>query len=572
MASGARLRFFARRFLLVTIVCVSALGGVLAVAFHRYVELARELLIGVALRQDGVARIVLLLVTPPVVFALIAVAVRRFAPRAVGANLARVRMAYNADATVIGPRTIAATFLATPVSLGAGAPLGPEGPIVVVTSGVAAAISRWLRLPPRIVRGMIPVGVAAGISAVFNAPMTGVVFALEEVFGTANRGLLGGVLVGAVAASVVERALLGGHPILSAPRATWHDARELLGFAAVGVIAGVVSGCAIAAAHRLKPWWAARMPSPVVRAACAGLLVGAAGLVAPSILGVGYEPMSLWLHGGSDASHTALAFGVKTVAFVIAISAGLLGGSFAPSLFIGAAMGAATGHSARLLFPGAEIDVESYAIVGMGAAFAGLLRTPIAAVVIVLELTRDYDLMIPVMLGVSLAVSISRRISRLSVVEQQMIDEGFDEAEQAADPLVRVTAAEAMTPAPLTLGVDAPIADALRVAAGAPHRLYPVVDDGLRLAGLVSREALQDAHGGEAFVRDVMEPAPLVVTDGEPLLQVVRRMRLSGVDRCVVIDGGASRCVVGFLSPSDILRARMRAGARDDDAAFELFA
>src|SRR6185369_5764717 len=176
----------------------------------------------------------LIVLTPTIMFPLLTLLIRRFAPRAVGANLARVRMAYNEDPALLGPRSVVTTFLATPLSLGAGAPLGPEGPIVVVTSGLSAAIGRVLRLPRQLVRGMIPVGVAAGIAAVFNTPITGVVFALEEVFGSADRGLLGGVLVGAVAAAAVERSLLGGKPLLAAPFSTWSDPRELIGFAAIG--------------------------------------------------------------------------------------------------------------------------------------------------------------------------------------------------------------------------------------------------------------------------------------------------------------------------------------------------
>src|ERR1051325_6876859 len=234
----ARLRTLARRFLLVTLVGVGALCGVVAVLFHHYVELARRLLIGAALETHGALRIALVLGIPPLTFVALALVIRRFAPRAVGANLARVRMAYNADPSLLGARAIIATFFATPLSLGAGAPLGPEGPIVVVTSGISAAIARWLRLPRKLVRGMIPVGVAAGIAAVFNTPITAVVFALEEVFGAADRGLLGGVLVGAVAAAVVEKALLGGKPLLAASASVWSSWDGRFGFARVGLVSG----------------------------------------------------------------------------------------------------------------------------------------------------------------------------------------------------------------------------------------------------------------------------------------------------------------------------------------------
>ena len=159
------------------------------------------------------------------------------------------------------------------------------------------------------------------------------------------------MLVGAVSAAVVEKALLGGEPLLAAPPANWNDARELIGFAIVGIVAGVVSGVAIALSHRLKAWLGRRIPTWPVRAATAGAVIGLLGLLSPQILGVGYDSVSVWLHGGGTGSAAMTAFGVKTVAFVLAVSAGVLGGTFAPSLFIGAALGAATGHALHLLLP-----------------------------------------------------------------------------------------------------------------------------------------------------------------------------------------------------------------------------
>jgi CIC family chloride channel protein len=334
-------------------------------------------------------------------------------------------MAYNENPRLLGARTIGATFLATPLSLGAGAPLGPEGPIVVVSSGVASWLARALKLPAEMVRGMIPIGVAAGIAGVFNTPITGVVFALEEVIGTAEKEILGGILIGSVSAAVVERMMLGGQPLLAAPYSTWTDPRELLGFALLGIIAGLISGVSISTVHRLKGIWVAAVPSMIRRAAIAGLMIGAIGLIAPRVLGVGYGSVAHWLRGGGTLGDSSVAFALKLVAFIIAVSGGIIGGTFAPSLFIGTALGAAIGFGANALFPGAHIDPKAYAIVGMGAFFAGLLRSPIAAVLIVFELTRDYELVLPLMLAVSLAMALSRWVSPLSMVEQQMIDEGY---------------------------------------------------------------------------------------------------------------------------------------------------
>lgn len=567
------LRSLARRFLIVTLVAVGALCGVLAVAFERYVEWCHDVLIGRAFEVSQPYRTILVAIVPAAMFAGIAYAIQRLAPRAVGANLARVRMAYNDDPKLLGWRAIASTFAATPLSLGAGAPLGPEGPIVVITSGVSAAAGRLLELPRKLVRGMIPVGVAAGIAAVFNTPITGVVFALEEVFGAADRGLLGGVLVGAVAAAVVERALLGGRPLLAAPFSTWTHPNELIGFALLGVISGAVSGVSIAAAHRLKRAWARVMPSMIFRAAAAGFIVSAAGLLSPSIFGVGYDSVSFWLHGGGTASSAALAFALKTLAFVTAISGGVLGGTFAPSLFMGTALGAALGHTVQHFFPAAGIDPKAYAIIGMGSFFAGLLRSPIAAVLIVIELTRDYDLVVPLMLGVSLAVAVSRRISRFSIVEQQMIDEGYVEGRDALDPLAEVRAGNAMAAKPLALLAHDRMGNARSTVGNLSHRVYPVVDAEGRLVGIVARETLLEAATrDDVTVRELMETPKLVATAHDHLIEVVRRMQLHGVDRCPVVDDDETRRLVGFLSPSDILRARIaRAQPSEDEIDFELF-
>lgn len=571
---SGRVRRVAKRFLLLTIVLIGALCGILAVLFHRFSESARSLLIGRALGANEPWRSLLIVITPALIFALLAWCIRSLAPRAVGANLARVRIAYNSNPAVLGWRSIVATFLATPLSLGAGAPLGPEGPIVVITSGASSAVARMLRLPRRLVRGMIPVGVAAGIAAIFNTPITGVVFALEEVFGSAERGLLGGVIVGAVSAAVVERSLLGGKPVLAAPFATWGDARELLGFALIGILAGVASGYAITLTHRLKRKWTLAMPSMPLRAAMGGLMIGGLGLLSPSILGVGYDSVSFWLHGSGTAEQTALAFGVKTLAFIIAISAGVLGGTFAPSLFMGAALGAAIGHLAQKIFPGAGIDPRAYALLGMGSLFAGLLRSPISAVLIVVELTRDYELMIPLMLAVSLSATVSRRISRHSMVEQQMIDEGYIEAKESSDPLANVRVSEAMKVDTTTVSSEMTLLEATRVVAGTHHRIYPVVDDDGMLVGVLLRESIELAARENTLdggVLTVIEQPKIIARGTELLIDLVQRMQQSGIDRSPVIDSEESRRVIGFISPSDILRVRLRQTRSEDESPFELF-
>ncbi len=521
--------------------------GLVAVAFHELVELMRTLLIGAALRQHGPAGVALVVVVPALVFTVIALVIRRFAAPAGGANLARVRRAYGENIDLLDDRSIAATLLLTPISLGAGAPLGPEGPTVVIASGVSMWIARLARLPKKFVRSMIPVGTAAGIAAIFNTPITGVVFALEEVMGNASRGLLGGTIVAAVAAAVVERLLLGGRPLLSAPTGTWGNLRELLGFAAAGVVAGAVSGGAVHAVAFLRRHLARLRPA--LRAALGGLAIGAIGLFVPVIFSVGYDTTSLFLHGQVENAGTA--FIGKVVAFVLALSCGILGGVFAPSLFIGAALGATIGRIVHAADPGA------YALVGMGAFFGGLLRCPISAVLIVVEVTGDYGLILPLMLAVALSTSISRAISHENLTERQMRDEGYRES-AAGDPLAGLTVAEVMTKEIVVLPADLTLLDAARRVAGTRHRFYPVVNEERKLIGLLPSEAIESAARENALEQPLaarVQPSRLVARTTDDVRDLIRRMAREGIDRCPVVD--AEEHVAGFVSPADVLRIRM---------------
>ncbi|HUP48027.1 MAG TPA: chloride channel protein [Thermoanaerobaculia bacterium] len=552
-----------RRFLLLFLIATGLICGFAAVSFHWLVDFMGTLLIEPALQQTGILRVVAIIGIPSLAAAGLTLAMGRFAPMASGANLARVRRAYAQDPSILDARSVSATLAGTPISLGSGAPLGPEGPIVVVSSGIAMGLGRLLRMPKRMVRGMIPVGAAAGIAAIFNTPITAVVFAMEEVMGSASKGVLGGTIVAAVAAAVVERMLLGGTPILRAPSGTWTDPMELLGFLLVGVVAGLISGLAMRALVRVRGSARRRFRSPVLRAAVGGAMVGSIGLYVPEILGVGYDTTSLFLRGGGTFTEAGLAFVGKALAVVIAISAGMIGGIFAPSLFLGAALGAAVGHGTLLFFPEANIYPGAYALVGMGAFFAGLLRVPIASVLIVFEVTGDYGLILPLMLAVAVAISISRRISPLTLTERQMIEEGWREP-AAADPMARMTVAEAMSREIVILQPEMTLIDVARTVKER-HRQYPVVDKDGGLLGLLPGAAIAGAireGRTEDTVAGAVEAAKLVVSPSDEILDVMRKMREAGVDRCPVVD--EQKKVIGFLSPSDMIRVRLKTAGDDD--------
>jgi CIC family chloride channel protein len=475
-----------RRVLLLMFIAAGLASGAAAVLFHQWVELSRGLLLERALHTAGWQRIALIISIPAVTATLLGIIVQRFAPSALGANLARVRRGYTEDVSHLDARTVLFTFLLTPLSLGSGAPLGPEGPTVVVTSGLSVWIARLLGFPRKVLRGMVPVGTAAGIAAIFRTPITGVVFALEELFGTSSRSILGGTLIAAVAAAVVQQAFShDSGRLLPASAAIWTDTWELVGFAVVGVCAGLVSGSVLRLATALRAKMRARFASVPLRWGIGGAAVGLLGAFSPTMLGVGYDTTSLLLRGGGSLLFDAESFGTKTLGFLIAASAGLLGGTFAPSLFIGASLGGVVGHLGKMVLSG-PVDPGAYALVGMGAYFAGTLRAPIAAVLIVLELTNDYGLIVPLMLAVALSNAISHAIAPRTLEDDQLEREGVRQAPESRDPLSRLVASEAMSSDVMTFHSDTPLYDVIERTRERRHRVYPVVDDQRRLVGLLA--------------------------------------------------------------------------------------
>jgi chloride channel protein, CIC family len=549
-----------RRILLLIFIAAGLASGLAAVLFHRWIELSRELFLSRALTTHGPLRVVLLIAIPCLTAAGLGWIVQRFAPSTLGANLARVRRSYAEDVSHLDPKTLIATFVLTPLSLGSGAPLGPEGPTIVVTSGLSVWIAQKLGFPRKVLRGMVPVGTAAGIAAIFRTPITGVVFALEELFGTSSRSILGGTLIAAVAAAVVQQGLAPHNQrILPAAAASWSHVWELAGFALVGVCAGVVSGSVLRVGAQLRDRFRVRVPSVPLRFGIGGAAVGVIGIFTPSMLGVGYETTSLLVRGGGSLLFDAEAFGAKTLGFLIAASAGLLGGTFAPSLFIGASLGALVGHAAKL-FAGPSIDSSAFALVGMGAYFAGTLRAPLAAVLIVLELTNDYALMIPLMLAVALSHAISHAIAPLSLEEDQLEHEGYHhEANAARDPLARLTVRELMGTGLRTFAPETTIAEVIDATREERHRFYPIVDADRRLLGLLSGDAVAHAlRDGRlaSLASELMEPPAVAARGDESVYDLFARMAAGGTDRCPVVDD-ADR-VIGFVSPADLIRARFR--------------
>ena len=337
------------------------------------------------------------------------------------------------------------------VSLGSGASAGREGPAVHLGATLASAVTRPLGLPPRAARIMLACGAASAVSASFNAPVAGALFAFEVILGHYALRSIAPVAVSSVIGALIARIHYGAQPAFAIPPI---EPASVIDFIAVIPLGAAAAGLAIAfilsasiaprlAAERVKalnwPLWA--LPP------FGGLAVGLIALAAPEVLGVGYEATATALAGGYAIATLAGLIALKLIATVITLAARFGGGVFSPSLYLGAMLGALFGAVATQLFGEATAGAAFFAVVGMGAVSGAVLGAPLSTTLIVFELTASYEASIALLVAVSLATVITQSVTKGSFFHKQVERHGYDLTQGDARVILQtLRAREIMSP------------------------------------------------------------------------------------------------------------------------------
>src|SRR5712664_1899539 len=342
----------------------------------------------------------------------------RFFPDARGSGVPQTKAALYARGGRISLGTVFGKFFCTSATLASGIPLGREGPAVQVGAGIASVLGRKLGLRPEKVKALIPVGAAAAVAAAFNTPLAAVLFTLEEVVGDLHAPVLGSVVLASATSWAMLRLLLGNDPLFQVPQYQLIHPGELGIYAVLGVAGGFVS----VAFTRLLLWMRARFlgfPRKTVwfQPVAGGLMVGVMGWFVPQLLGVGYTHVGAVLTGGIALKLMCLLLVLKLVAVATSYASGNAGGIFGPSLFLGAMLGGIVGTGAQHFLPGYAASPGAYALVGMGTAFAGIVRAPMTSVAMIFEITRDYAVIVPLMISNLVSFFISSRFQKQPIYE-----------------------------------------------------------------------------------------------------------------------------------------------------------
>ena len=502
-----RLRLRENHIFLALVIIVAVLAGLAAVLFTLAIKGTTYLLFG---ESPSNLRFVLVPTLMSLVTGFLLV---RFFPEARGSGVPQTEAAYHLRQGDIPGRVAFGKFLTGVLCIGSGHSMGREGPSVQIGAGLASSIGKWFNLSPERRQSLIPVAAAAALSAAFNTPVAAVIFALEEIIGDMNAALVGSTVVASVAAVIVERSILGNNPVFHVPQYRLVHPAELIAYAVLGVVGGIVSLAFSKGLLSLRGVFL-RMPARtrIVQPAMGGLLIGVILIFFPQVMGVGYEYVNQTLNGGLLLKTMAILCVMKLVATIISYASGNAGGIFAPSLYLGAMAGGVIGTVMHRFAPIPTGDPGAYALVGMGTLFAGIIRAPMTSVFMIFELTQDYQVFVPLMIANMISFAISKHYQPTSLYHALLQQENIHmPAPGARIPSRAWQAVDIMTKDFTLIPPDTSVVKALDAMEKSGLQALLVGSNGL-YEGLVARDRIEQA----ALASNTGSPiSVLMSTDGE---------------------------------------------------------
>jgi len=483
----------------------------------------------------------------------------RYFPDARGSGIPQTKFAIFINNGYISLRTVLGKFFLCSASLASGIALGREGPSVQIGAGIASVLGRRFGLSKESVKALVPVGCAAALAAAFNTPIAAVLFSLEEILGDMHAPVLGTVVISSATSWMVLHLLLGDEPLFHVPAYRLVHPMEFGIYAVLGVVGGLGSVAFVKLLLKLRTLFM-RLPKSTkwIQPAVGGLLVGLLGWFMPEVLGVGYDYVERVLGGDFPLKTVILLAVFKIIATATCYSSGNAGGIFGPSLFIGAMLGGAVGSIAHWLFPTTTAGPGAYALIGMGTAFAGIVRTPLTSVIMIFELTRDYSIIVPLMISNLISFFISYRLQREPIYEALALQEGvYLPTRESEREIEEIRVGHVMQSAPTPLSPEMPVATARRRLEEMNRNTWLVGNEN-RLYGIVTLRQLQEvANPASTLLNQVVSPESRFqfVYPDHPISLALERIGASRTDALPVVSRANRRRVEGIITLADILGA-----------------
>ena len=483
--------------------------------------------------------------------------VDRLAPEAYGSGIPQVKASLANVPITLSWRVAGIKLLSAIIAIGSGMTLGRQGPTVHVGAGLAAGMSRWVPTSPDHRRQMIAAGAGAGLAAAFNAPIAGVLFIVEELLQDLSGLTLGTAIIASFIGGVISRLLGGGSLALNlqlTPSSSQFSIPEIPFFLLLGILAGLLGALFDRGLIFSIKFYRKLHISLPLRVALAGFISGVVVAMLPASFRNNTGLRESLITGGFHPSVAAIAFAAQFILTLIAFGSGAPGGLFAPSLILGSCLGHIIGVF-EFYITGVG-SPATYALAGMGGFFSAVSKVPITAIVIVFEMTTDFNLVLPLMIVSVAAYLVADKVVPGSLYEKLLELKGITLTKQAPmeGALTKLTAKDVMQERVETLDAQMSLEEAMQSFARSHHRGFPVVEDS-KLVGIVTQSDLlkiRDRNlANHIFLKEIMTPVPMTVTPIHTLSNVLYLLDRYKISRLPVVDG---RKLIGIITRADIIR------------------
>ncbi|WP_158536880.1 MULTISPECIES: chloride channel protein [Halobacteriovorax] len=486
---------------------------------------------------------------------------RKF-PFTEGSGIPKVRAALVVDHGKISLRDTFAKTITTLMALGSGVSLGREGPTVTIAAGIASRLGFSFHLSKKKIKALVAVGAAGGIAAAFATPISAVVFTLEEVVGDLNAKVLGSIVISSVVASVTGQILTGQTHMFEQLYYKMHDHRELLFYLTIGIVCAFIGPLWMKSVLTFREFNRKYMKShKLTYMMIVFLIIALMTQVHSSVIGSGHGTiedtlLSLIL----DPKILFIMFCLKFLATSLCYSAGISGGLFMPTLLMGATLGSLIGSLANAFFPEITTNTGAYALVGMGAFFVTVIRAPFTSILIVFELTRDYNIILPLMIANIIAYMLSSKpTENESIYEQISAQDGIHlPTKEDLEVLDQLHVEDAMIRDIITYGASLSVSETLKDIEEHNPKLqgFPVLKNG-RLLGMMSTSELRVQHAkgnGEMKIEHCCEKKIIKIYPDQSLYIALHRLKRFHISRLPVVSRLDEKRIIGILTPKDIVK------------------
>lgn len=552
-------------FLLVTAVIIGILGAYGAIFFRYLYKLSHHFFFSTDSYETAILYQIpwwIRLIVPIIGGLLVGLIITRVAPEVKGSGVPEVMEAFAAKGGIIRFRVFISKAITSAITIGSGGSAGREGPIVHIGAAIGSSIGQVLKVNTRQLRTFLACGAAAGLSATFNAPIAGAIFAIEIIIADMRVVNMPPIIISSVVATVVSRYYLGDYPAFVVPAYDMLDARELFIYAVLGIVAGLVSVLFIKMfLTSRKHFELSRMPI-WLKPAIGGLAVGIIGIFFPQVFGVGYETITDAAWNKLELKILLILLIAKMMATSFTLGSGGSGGVFAPSIYFGATLGAAFGIVANMFFPDWTASPGAYALVGMGAMLSGVTHMPITAILMIFEFTNNYLIIPPLMLASIISVLLSNQIAKKSIETAVLESKGVNIHDKREINLLRsILVSSIMDTDPVLIKSEAPFSEVITSLLSGKSHFAVIVDEKDSYVGSIElndiRELILEKEivSSSLIASDVANSDIPFVLPEDNLDLVMHIFGRVDKDQIAVCNNALDRKVIGVVTKSAVINS-----------------